>query len=211
MAYAFPIMYMKGDDVELIGDMFGSVKALTMGADDDAGFLQKQDASGSFNVQLEALYRMIYEQSFTVIPPEVKSGDLPGVAVKLLYSPAMEFAIKDAQEYNSFIDGMVRIYTHGYGTECGEITRFNRLNIYAWILPYTPQNDAETVTNLATAVQNGFLSKQTASEKIPMYSKNSEWNRIMLELKEQQQADLLNEVLKQKEAAKIKTTQQTAS
>lgn len=28
--------------------------------------------------------------SFVVMPPEVKSGDLPGVAIKLIYSPSLE-------------------------------------------------------------------------------------------------------------------------
>ena len=54
MAYAFPIMYLKGDNVSLVGDsMMDTVKAVTMGADDEAGFLSKQDASGSFATQLE--------------------------------------------------------------------------------------------------------------------------------------------------------------
>jgi hypothetical protein len=66
--------------------------------------------------------------------------------------------------------------------------------VYAWILPYVPQNDSELITNLATAVQNGFESRQTASEKIPMLAKNSEWERIMKEKKEEQQQDILNQV-----------------
>ena len=37
MAYAFPIMLLKGEDVEIQGDMYGAVKAITMGKDDDAG------------------------------------------------------------------------------------------------------------------------------------------------------------------------------
>ena len=39
------------------------------------------------------------------------------MAIKLLYSPAFENAMKDAQEYNRLIDDMVRIFTYGYGVE----------------------------------------------------------------------------------------------
>lgn len=193
-AYAFPIMYMKGDEVSLIGDMTGAVKGITMAENEDAGFLNTPNGSDLFTLQLSTLYKLIYEQSFAVIPPEVRSGDMPGVAVKLLYSPAVEFAMKDAQEYQSFLDGMVRIYMNGYGTEIGQISSFNNLEVYSWILPYVPQNDSELIQNLAVAVQNGFESRQTASEKIPMIAKNSEWERIMKEQKEQQQQDILAQV-----------------
>lgn len=193
-AFAFPIMYMKGDEVSLVGDMTGAVKGITMAQDEDAGFLNTPNGSDLFSLQLSTLYKMIYEQSFAVIPPEVRSGDMPGVAVKLLYSPAVEFAMKDAQEYQSFLDTMVRIYMEGYGTEISQRSAFNTLEIYSWILPYVPQNDSELITNLATAVQNGFESRQTASEKIPMLAKNSEWERILKEQKEQQQQDLLAQI-----------------
>ena len=124
---------------------------------------------------------------------------MPGVAVKLLYSPAVEFAMKDAQEYQPALDKMVDIYTEGYGTEIGQSSSFNNLEVYSWILPYVPQNDSELIQNLAVAVQNGFESRQTASEKIPMIAKNSEWERILKEQKEQQQQDILAQVQLQRE------------
>lgn len=65
------------------------------------------------------------------------------------------------------------------------------LKINAWIEPYVHQNDTELITNLATAVQNKFLSKQTASERNSKFSKNDEFSRIMREQKEEQQQDLL--------------------
>ena len=65
------------------------------------------------------------------------------------------------------------------------------LPINAWMEPYIHQNDSELITNLATAVQNKFLSKQTASERNSKFSKNDEFTRIMREQKEEQQQDLL--------------------
>ena len=41
---------------------------------------------------------------------------------------------------------------------------FINTRIVAYISPYIPINDAEMIQNLSMAVQNGFLSKQTASD-----------------------------------------------
>lgn len=59
MAYAFPIMLLKGEDVEIQGDMYGAVKAITMGKDDDAGFMNRPEASQSFELQINTLLKMI--------------------------------------------------------------------------------------------------------------------------------------------------------
>ena len=50
--------------------------------------------------------------------------------------------------------------------------------------------ETELTVNLATSVQNGFLSKQTASEKSP-YATPQEWDRIQREKKEEEKNDLL--------------------
>lgn len=196
-AFAFPIMYFKGEDVDIHGDLNGSVKSISMGTDDEAGFLNHQDVSTSFNTELNTLYKLIYEQSFAVIPPELKSGDLPGVAVKLLYSPAIEKAIKDASAMQDFLEDIVNIFKHGYGYELGIEASFVGLGLNVWIEPYIHQNLSELVANIASAVQNKFLSKQTASERISMYSKNDEFNRLIREYKEEQSMDLLMELKKQ--------------
>lgn len=62
--------------------------------------------------------------------------------------------------------------------------------IYDRLVPYVHQNAAELVSNLVQLVGAGILSKETGSEESG-YGKNNEWDRIMREYKEQQQADLL--------------------
>lgn len=196
-AYAFPIFYVKGDgdEISIQGDMNGSVKALEMaGKDNDAGFLNGTDASSAFATQLNKAYDLIYELSFTVKPPELKSGDLPGAAIKLLYSPALEVAMNDAQAMQPFLNTLVKIAKHGIGYENNEQASMAALPLNAWVEPYIHQNDSELVTNLATAVQNKFLSKQTASERNTKFSKNDEFERIMREQKEADQQDLLNDI-----------------
>ena len=217
-AFAFPILTLTGDgeDISVIGDdNTGSAKTIMItDTNGKAEFLNGTDASDAFATQLNKSYDLIYELSFTVKPPELKSGDLPGVAIKLLYSPALEVAMNDAQKMQPYLDKMVRIALYGIGTEENCVATMLGLPINAWREPFTHQNDSELVTNLATAVQNKFLSKQTASERNTKFSKNDEFSRIMREQKEEQEQDLLmdmqradneteNAIEEQEAAAKI--------
>lgn len=193
-AFAFPIMVLTGEGVELQGDMNGSVKAITIeDGDGRAEFMQHNDVSTSYNTLLNTLYERMYEQTFSVKPPELKSGDLPGVALKLLYSPAIEKAIIDCQRLQPFLEDLVYMVKYGYGLEINKQADLLNLEINAWIEPYVHQNDTELTTNLSTAVQNQFLSKQTATERLSKYSKNDEIARIVREQKEK----MLLEVEKQ--------------
>lgn len=196
-AYAFPIFYYKGEgqDLQIQGDMNGAVKALAMSdTEAEAGFLNGTDASNAFATQLDKSYNLIYELSFTVKPPELKSGDLPGVALKLLYSPAIESAMNDAQELQPFLSQVVRIVKYISGHENNNIQTMMALPVNAWYKAYVHANYTEEVTNLATAVQNNFLSHQTASERCPEFPKNDEYERIIREQKEKQQQDLLVDI-----------------
>lgn len=198
-AFGFPIMYLQGEETEAMHDINGTIKILTMGPDDKAGFLDKPDAAESFMKQLDTLYKMIYEQSFTVIPPELRSGDLPAAALKILYSPAYEKATTDSAEYQSFLNSLVKLFSYGYGVEVGKTIDFSNLPIKWWIKPYVHVAESAMVADLATAVVNGFCSRQTASEKISMYTTQSEWDRIIREEKKKQEADLLYQLKQKKE------------
>ena len=59
-----------------------------------------------------------------------------------------------------------------------------------YVKPYIHLNETELITNLSASVQNGYLSKQTASEKSP-YSTPQEWDRICKEQKYLQSQELL--------------------
>ena len=143
-AYAFPIMWSKGSGVNFTPDeITGAVKYVEIEDTDGAvGFMDKAEVSAAFNTQLKVLYDMIYEQSFGVKPPELKSGDLPGVAVKLLFSPAIEQAIHDSQKLQPFLNDCVYFVKYGYGFEKNCQASLLNLNINAWIEPYIHQNDS---------------------------------------------------------------------
>ncbi len=200
-AYGFPIFYVNGNggEVDIHGDINGAVKSITLSDKDArAGFLNPEDASAAFNAQLEKSYQLIYELSFTVQPPELKSGDLPGVAVKLLFSPAIECAINDAIKLTPFINDVLRIVRYGCGYAHNNLTDYMNLPFHAWIEPYIHQNDTELTTNLATAVQNKFLSAQTASERLKKYAMNDEYDRIIREDIDKRKKDLQDAIEKKR-------------
>ena len=102
--------------------------------------------------------------------------------------------MNDAQELQPFLDKILRICQFGIGTEENCVATMSGLPINAWISPYVHSNKTEQITNISTAVQNGFLSKQTASERCPDFPKTAEYERIMREKKEEDQQDLLMDI-----------------
>ena len=190
MAYAFPIMVLQGDNVDIQGDIYGQVKAITADRDANIKYLERSDNTAAFELQLNTLLRQIFLGSFTVMPPEVRSGDLPGVAIKLIYSPSLDRAMIDAKEFDHVIDDAQELFTYAFGTQEGKLTQYQQLHILSYIVPYIHQNTAELINNLVQAVGANILSKETASEQTT-YDRNAEFSRITKEMKDEQAADLL--------------------
>lgn len=199
MAYAFPIMVLQGDNVDIQGDIYGQVKAITADNDAKIGYLERSDNTAAFELQLNTLLKQIFLGSFTVMPPEVRSGDLPGVAIKLIYSPSLDRAMLDAKEFDHFIDETRQLFTYAYGVQEEKTSQFQSLHILSYIVPYVHQNTAELINNLVQAKSAGILSAETASEQTT-YGKNYEYGKIVAEAKEQEKADILYQQLKSKQA-----------
>lgn len=198
MAYAFPIMVLQGDNVDIQGDIYGQVKAITADNDAKIGYLERSDNTAAFELQLNTLLKQIFLGSFAVMPPEVRSGDLPGVAIKLIYSPSLDRAMLDAKEFDHVIDEVKELFTYSYGIQQEKETQYKSLSILSYIVPYIHQNTAELINNLVQATAAGILSKETGSE-LSTYGKNYEYSKIVAEAKEQEKADLLYTQLKAKQ------------
>lgn len=195
MAYAFPIMVLQGDNVEVQGDIYGQVKAITADKESSIKYLERSDNTAAFELQLNTLLRQIFLGAFAVMPPEVRSGDLPGVAIKLIYSPSLDRAMIDAKEFDHVIDDTNDLFTYAYGIQTEKSTQFKSLNILSYIVPYIHQNTAELINNLVQAKSAGILSAETASEQTT-YGKNCEFAKITAEAKQEQEADLLYRQIK---------------
>lgn len=218
--FGLPIMYVKGEGSEEITtkDMSYASKIMLLPSDGEIGFLNRQDASNAYKAELDKLEDSIYKQSFAVKTPELKSGDTPGVSLKIMYSDAYEKAMTDAQEYDACVDKIISIFNWGYGIESENRLAFLNTSIRHYIEPYIHLNISELTQNLNTAVLGGFLSRQTASEKLP-YSTPQEWARIQQEqhdkemnqlLVEEQRLEIQNDanVEMQEELADIQVDQQ---
>lgn len=186
--YAFPILTMVGEDADVQVSANGRPFAITSN-DPDAkiGMLNNNSGTEAFKLQLESQYKTIMLGSFIVTPPEVRSGDLPGVAIKLIYSPALENAMNDAHEWNGFIDDVFELFTYGYGIEKKMSAQFNALNAHARIEPYIHQNTAEVIQLLSQSVLSGVLSVETAIEKNP-FSMTDEQKRMLEQKNEEAMA-----------------------
>lgn len=191
-AFGTPAMYIQGEDAETIRDMNGTLRYLTLGKDDKAGYLEGQSASESYQKQLDITYRMIYKQAHAVETPQISgNSDISGAAIKILYADATEQATIDAAEFQPFLDDMFRIFAFGYGVETKNVIDYQSMPLTPWIKPFVHVNESSVVNDLATAVGSGFLSKQTASERASFYGNADEYERIIREAKENQEADLL--------------------
>lgn len=70
----------------------------------------------------------------------------------------------DAAEYQDVLRDMVELFAYGYGVETENTIAFGNLNMRYYIEPYVHINNSAVVADLASAVQNGFMSVQTAAE-----------------------------------------------
>ena len=207
--FGLPIMYIKGEGSQEITtkDMTFASKIMVLPEDGEIGFMNRNDASNAYKAELGSLEDNIYRMSHAVKAPELKSGDTPGVALKIMYSDAYEMAMNDAQEYDGCIDDMISIFNWGYGIEVNMRLAFINTKIRHYIEPYIHVNNSELVSNLNTSVVGGFLSKQTASEKNP-YSVPNEWQRIQREKHDEAMQQLLLEEQKLETQADINVEQQ---
>lgn len=205
-AFGFPIMVLKSDEgAEVESDLYGAVKAIKMGTNDSAEYLKHDESPESVKLFLEKLSKMIFMGAFVVETPEVKSGDMPGVAIKLIYSPSLDKAILNKKDLDACIDKMQRLFTTGYGIEKQKITAYRALKMISEIEPYVHQNNAELISNLVQAVTGGFLSAQTASQINP-YSTNNEFDKVLKEKKEAQEQDLLYQLKTQQQQTSTTTS-----
>jgi len=195
-AFGLPILQLIGDGKEMeeiaTDDMSYAAKILLIPSEGKAEFLQRQDASNAYKAELDELRRKIYEGAMVVKAPELKSGDTPAAAIKLLYSDSYNKALLESQEYDEVMHDIVEIFKWGYGIEAERRLDFINTRIVFYVSPYIPINDAEVCQNLSLAVQNGFCSKQTASEKF-YHSTPNEWDRILREKHDEDMHTLLIE------------------
>lgn len=184
--YANMILFIKGQ-VGSLPDRDGAGKVLQgKGADADAKFLATSESNEAQVNEIDILLKQIFLGSFTVnvSPDSVKSsGDLPGITVKLLFSPATEKALASAKKLDKSIDRLVTLFKHGYALEIEKSTQMKKLKARAEINIWVPENDAEVAQMLNDGVFSKAISRETANEKYPL-AVNGEKERVDAQIKE---------------------------
>ena len=201
LAFAFPILVMQGDDIDIQGDSVdGAVKGFVIGKDANVDYLKAPESPESFKLEMETLLKNIFRGSNTVAPPEMKSGDTPTGTMKIIFFPSIQKAMYDAEMLQDSITRLNKLFKYGYSIEAECMTQMADLDILTWVIPYIPQNDQERINNLVQEVGAGIKSKQTASEQTGDGAYD-EWKRIISEQKEAQQSDMLSTLVKQQQQA----------
>lgn len=194
-SYAFRIMVVKGD-VQIQGDLRGQARAMLFDdKEGDAKFMEKADASTSFELQLKETLKYILMGSFTVLPPENISGDQSGIALKIRYSPAIEQGLNDKNFYNKSVDKIVDLFKEGYGIEQSKPSDYKVLDLRGDIQVYIHQNDSEVVNNMVLLANAGIVSLESLRE-ITQYANPDENRRIERQKDDEldyQRKELLND------------------
>lgn len=190
----------------------GSIKEIDLGEEDEAKFLEGQSASQSYMTQLEKTDEMIYRGSNCVkTPSELKSGDTPASAVKLLFAPSLNQAMADGNECKPFLAQMWKIFAYAYGKKNGGLVEAQALPVLSWVKPFIHLSESAVSADLVALVNAKILSRQTAAERASFYSKPGEMERIKQELKEQQDMDLLYEYEQLKNESKYSNAEHGGS
>jgi hypothetical protein len=189
---ALPAYKMKGDDIDVEGDMLGRIRAFTMGKDDDVSIIQPQGLSENYTKYMDYLLTEIFQGAFIVKQPELKSGDTPTGTMKLYYAPSLDKAELECKDYKQTITDMQSLFCEGYGIQEGMITEFLDLNdrLYGYNVPFIHENNSSLIADLVAAKNAGILSAETATEYNP-YANTGEYKRVVSEQKQEQQADRL--------------------
>lgn len=178
------MVFIKGGNINVEGMADGRPYVITStDANADAKIMNKNDASSAYDTQLKILRDNIFLGAFCVSPPEVKSGDLPGIAIKLIYSPSLEKAMDDVAEWDIFVDELLKIFKYGAGVEMKKSSRVNSLRMSGKIMPYVHENTAELINSLCQSKLAGITSTETASGRAP-YNATNEYILIKREQKE---------------------------
>lgn len=189
----------------------GTIREYVIGKDDKVSMLQGQSAADGYQKQAEMDRHLIYRQSFCVEDIEMKSGDLPAAALKIMYSLAYEKASEEAILYHQFLRDVVELFAIAYGIESENTIAFKEMikHIRFWIEPYVHQNNSAVMADLVSGVQNKIISRKTACDRLNgLYTSPDEFDVIEREQHQADSQDVLNQVRIMKEEARIQQNNQ---
>ena len=194
-AYGLGILFTCGAEFSIDTDIDGTPLHLdSVDPNAKASFLNPaaNGADTAFAKSLETLDKNIMRCSFIQHAPEIKSGtDISGVAVKVMNADSYYKAMEDSQEYQLFVDRIVKLFRFAYGFVANLEQAFRDFKIKAYLDPFYFLSETEIVNSLSILVNIGALSRRSATELAYNYGYGvaDEWNR----LQQQEHDDLVAE------------------
>ena len=110
----------------------------------------------------------------------------------------------EVKDWQRFIDAAFAIFRFGIGVVREKTLAYNATNlpIKVFLTPYIHQSNSAMVADIVQAVNTGVLSKRTGAERLSGYiAEENEYDRIVSEVKKEQEADLIYQETLQKATA----------
>lgn len=172
----------------------------------DAKVLSPAEPVGTQNLLIDLKKQIQLGSHVVLIQPEDinMSGDVSGIAVKMLLSSSYEKAVQEAMDYDDVADKMLRLFLYGMGIEKSNRTAYEKLSVRAEFEAWMPQSDTEIANIINTSLIAGSLTPETGREIHP-YAKPDEVLRG--EKMEQKKQDLAMETVAQTAAKAVNTNQ----
>lgn len=209
-AYGLGILFTCGAEFSIDTDVDGTPLHLdSVDPNAKAAFLNPaaNGADTAFAKSLETLDKNIMRCSFIQHAPEIKSGtDISGVAVKVMNADAYYKALEDSQEYQLFVDRIVKMFRFAYGFVANLETAFRDFKIKAYLDPFYFMSESEVVNALVQLTAAGVLSRRSATEIAYNYGYGvaDEWGRVQ----QQEHDELVAESMAQEATTTINTREQ---
>ena len=192
--HGWGILYIKGDFSEKVKKLAGSVILNDKNGEGtgDAKYLAAPTPEGmeNFIKQLKEQIQTSCSTTF-LLPSDIHvSGDISGIAIKLMQSADLEIASQNVIDYQNVANKMKRLFIYGLAKELVNkgikkqaITEFTKLDISAQFVVWMPQSETQTVAMLTQLSQIGGVSLETLVANSP-FSSPDEVQKIKRDKKE---------------------------
>jgi hypothetical protein len=179
--HGWGILYIKGDFNEGVKKLAGSIILNDTNAEGngDAKYLTPSTPEGMENL-LKSLKEQIQTACSTtfLLPSDIHvSGDVSGIAIKLMQSADLEIASQNVIDYQNVANKMKRLFVYGLAkefvnkkTNTTAITDFAKLDISAEFVVWMPQSETQLVSMLQTLKQIDGISMDTIVQTSPFSS-----------------------------------------
>lgn len=165
--FDFGILFLKGDDVEVLPTKETQGKVIiSQDPQGDAKMLEKTDMSQSLKFEFDQYTKQLYLATGTVIIDLelLKGGDQSGAYIKNLYNDAIQYAMDAKPRWQPVLDKIVSIVKEGLGLAEKDTLEYKRLVIIADPDIYVPMNIAEEVRLVNESLKYGAISIETAAQ-----------------------------------------------